>query len=142
MIAIYIPFDILHLSYRTLVFENLKVQAHEKATLEKIRWPWDPTDWKRSVFVKHSTADEYDDVYWRRHAYTAKEWTADTLTTCGAADVTIMAETYIQPQSARTPKGRSTIPDWFDVKVGELSPRSWTNHTCKGANTPSNRRIR
>lgn len=103
MLTIYSPLDILHLSYRTLVFEKFKAREDQVAP------PKNPTDWKRGVIVKHSTAvfprqhqEKYDGAYWRRDAYTAKEWTTGTLTTCGAADVTIMLNMlkYIfQPQS-------------------------------------------
>ncbi|EAL89643.1 uncharacterized protein AFUA_4G11490 [Aspergillus fumigatus Af293] len=129
MLTIYSPLDILHLSYRTLVFEKFKAREDQVAP------PKNPTDWKRGVIVKHSTAvfprqhqEKYDGAYWRRDAYTAKEWTTGTLTTCGAADVTIMLNMlkYIfQPQSV----SGTGEPYLENLKVGPTIPARGGQHS-------------
>ncbi|EDP50514.1 hypothetical protein AFUB_068510 [Aspergillus fumigatus A1163] len=124
MLTIYSPLDILHLSYRTLVFEKFKAREDQVAPPPRIRQIGSEAT---AVFPRQHQ-EKYDGAYWRRDAYTAKEWTTGTLTTCGAADVTIMLNMlkYIfQPQSV----SGTGEPYLENLKVGPTIPARGGQHS-------------
>ncbi|KAG2027253.1 hypothetical protein GB937_000994 [Aspergillus fischeri] len=90
---------------------ELKVQAHEKAREDQV------ASGIRQIGSEAHQQDEYDGVYWRRDAYTAKEWTADALTTCGAADLEYLEVGPTIPARGPTLLRIGGFADWIDCML-------------------------